>query len=182
MGGFPKALLAYGGGTFLSHVVTAVSASGIRDIVVVLGHRASDIQGSVELPAHARYCVNPDFALGMTTSVQSGIRAVPEECAGVALCLVDQPTLRPETLRRLMAHCWEQPLVVPTFLGRRGHPLLIQRSLFSEVLSVPSEAAVNIVIRKDPERVCEVPLDQDVVVDVDTPEQFDLLTRSRPIP
>lgn len=180
MGGFPKALLPYGTGTFLTSVVAAISGAGVQEIIAVVGHRASAIQGAVELPAGGRYCFNADFDRGMTTSVQAGIRAVRAESEGVALCLVDQPTLQPETIRRLIDHCWRCPLIVPTWGGRRGHPLLVHRSLFEELLAVPAETGVNVVLRKDPTRVCEVHIDQDVVLDVDTPEQFNNLSRSRP--
>ena len=72
-------------------------------------------------------------------------------------------------------------IVLPTFEGRRGHPVLFSSEVLEEILALgPSEGA-NIVVRKNPDRIIEVPVNAPgILVDIDTPEQFERLRKDYP--
>jgi molybdenum cofactor cytidylyltransferase len=62
---------------------------------------------------------------------------------------------------------------LPTFQGRRGHPVLFASDIFQEILGLTESQGANIVVRKDPSRVVEVSVESPgILVDVDTPEDF----------
>jgi molybdenum cofactor cytidylyltransferase len=70
------------------------------------------------------------------------------------------------------------PIVVPTFQGRRGHPVLFARSTFAELLDAPDDQGARAVVRKDPGRVTEVPVsDSAVLEDLNTPDDYKALLR-----
>ena len=98
----------------------------------------------------------------------------------VLLCLVDHPTVPAEAIRALLAafRTSTSPVVIPTFKGQRGHPVLIGRALFDELLGFNPEAGANSVIRKyrDATQFVEVG-DAGILLDVDDPETYRSLAR-----
>lgn len=171
--GRPKALLPYHGRTFLENILLAISGSSIHHTVVVLGHDRELIESRVVLP-HVVF--NPYYERGMITSLQAGIRALPEDTRGAVLFLVDHPLVEPETIDALIAHLVPNRIVLPTFQGRRGHPALFASEILEEILVLPESEGANIVVRKDPARITEVPVSAPgILLDIDTPEQFQKL-------
>ena len=140
MGGdVSKPLLPWGKGTVIEQVVSTVFAAGVSDVVVVTGHRRGAIQAA--LAAYPVRCVfNPAYANGeMLASLQAGLRAVPPEHAGALLALADQPQMKPEIVTKVLqafANGGNQSIVVPSYQMRRGHPILLPRWLWQEVLDL----------------------------------------------
>jgi molybdenum cofactor cytidylyltransferase len=173
--GRPKALLPFRGTTFLEHIVGAISQSAVQHIVVVVGHHRKEIEERLALPAQVVF--NPDYELGMITSLQAGIRALPAGTAGALLFLVDHPMVDPKTIEELIAHFEPDRIVLPVFAGRRGHPVLFASGILEEMLALTASQGANIVVRKDPNRIIQVQVDSPgILVDVDTPDDFQRLT------
>ena len=177
--GTPKATLAYRGRTFLETIVQTLRGADIERIVVVLGHGAEEIQRQIGIEP-AQVVINPDYRSGQTSSLQVGLRALlADEPEGVLLCLVDHPAVGTETVRRIVAtfgHC-VAPVVIPTYQGRRGHPVLIGRQLFDELLRLASDAGADSVVRRyRPATQFVAVEDEGVVIDVDDPESYRKLT------
>jgi molybdenum cofactor cytidylyltransferase len=172
--GRPKALLPLRGKTFLDNILEAILRSSIKQTVVVVGHHRDEIARCVPLPAKVAF--NPDYEKGMVTSFQTGIRALPADVSGALLFLVDHPVIEPGTIESLTTKAAPDRIVVPIFNGRRGHPVLFGSHILQEILALSSDQGANIVVRKDPGRVIEVPVESPgILVDVDTPEDFQKL-------
>jgi len=178
--GTPKATLTWGGRTFLDLIVQTLREGGLEHIVVVLGHQAEDIQRHVEIDP-AQVVINPDYRSGQTSSLQVGLRALmADEPEGVLLCLVDHPAVSGETVRRIVT-AFQQcgaPVVIPAYHGRRGHPVLVGRQVFDELLALTCDAGADSVVRKyrPQTEIVEVE-DEGVVIDVDDPESYRRLLR-----
>ena len=173
--GQDKALLLYRGRTFLETIVSTLNEGGIERVAVVLGHHAQEIRRAVVLRG-AEIVVNPHYQLGQTSSLKVGLAALDgPEVEGVLICLVDHPGVSSETIRA-MAESFQPPfpfVVIPIFRGRRGHPVLISRQLFPELLSLGAGVGANTVIRKQfaSARILEVK-DAGVVTDIDDVEAY----------
>ena len=98
--GSPKALLLYGGQTFLDRLV-GLLAERCYPVIVVLGAGAAEIEARAS--RRARFVRNANYRLGQTSSMQCGLRAVPAEADGVLFTLVDHPAVSPETIQALLA-------------------------------------------------------------------------------
>jgi len=176
--GKPKALLPILGRTFLENILATIAETSIEQTVVVLGHHRKEIESAVPLKA-AIY--NPDYEKGMITSFQAGIRALSWDSAGAFLFLVDHPLTDRVTIEAMIMQLAPNRIVLPTFEGRRGHPVLFSSEILEEILALPSSQGANIVVRKNSERIVEVPVNAPgILVDVDTPEQFEKLRREYP--
>ena len=176
--GRPKALLPIRGRSFLENILEAISHTSIEDTIVVVGHHREQIERSLRLPS---VVFNPVYEQGMITSFQAGIRALSWDAAGAFLFLVDHPLVEPATIEAMIMNLAPNRIVLPTFEGRRGHPVLFSSEVLEEILALPASEGANIVVRKNPARIVEVPVTSPgILVDIDTPEQFEKLREDYP--
>src|SRR5512141_2875115 len=123
-----KQLIRLEGKALLQHTLDNLAQSRIDEVVVILGDRAAEIRAQIQF-GNARVIVNPDYASGMSTSIQAGLRAIEAEAAMIVLA--DQPFVTARTLDVLMEEYRRSKpaVVVPTFHGFRGNPVIVDRSL-----------------------------------------------------
>ena len=173
--GRDKALLDYRGKTFLETIVTALRDAGIEKIAVVLGHHAEEIQSAAQLE-NCEVVINKDFAQGQTSSLQSGLKSLfSESLEAAVLCLVDHPAVKSTTIAKLIEafHKSSAPVVIPTYQGKRGHPVLIGHTLLDELAQLTPGEGANAVIRSHyPEAIFVETADPGVVLDVDNPKDY----------
>lgn len=174
--GEAKLLLPWGDdSTIIREVCTLAGSVGLDDLVVVTGGWREPVEAAIDsLPQRVIY--NPDYAQGeMISSVQAGLRALPENCSAVLIFLGDQPNVTPEIVADLLVAyaSGRGRIVAPVYEGRRGHPVLIDRAFWQELLGLPPGKAPRDVLRRHPEAVCEIPVETaGVVFDIDTPEDY----------
>jgi len=117
---------------------------------------------------------NPHFAEGLSTSVKTGLAAVPETTDGAVVCLADMPQVTAPLIDKLVAAFDPERgalVVIPTIDGKRGNPVVWARRFFHELMALDGDIGARHVIARYPEAVSEVPLtDIAALVDVDTPE------------
>lgn len=174
MGRF-KPLLPFGDRTVVERVVDALLAVPVdRVLVVVSEERADEIRRALGGRA-VTYTANPDPDAGMLSSVQTGLRALGGGVDHAMVCLVDQPGVPTEAYRALLegAAGSGRP-AAPQFMGRLGHPVLIPRSLFPEVLALdPRTQSLKDLVRRHEPELLRVPVDSDAVLhDIDDPESY----------
>jgi len=93
--------------------------------------------------------------------------------------LVDHPAVSEATVERVVASFRQcgAPVVIPTYQGRRGHPVLLGRQLFEELLGLSGDAGADSVVRRYRPATQYVEVeDEGVVIDVDDPEDYRRLT------
>jgi len=173
--GQDKALLTYGGRTFLETIVATLQEAGMERVGVVLGHHAQQIQDAMTLEG-AEIVINRDYTHGQTSSLQTGLRALESpSLEAIVLCLVDHPLVSADTVRRLVASFRQAgaPVVIPTFRNQRGHPVLIGRALFEELKGLSPDEGANTVIRKHRDAAKFVDVgDEGILIDVDNPDVY----------
>jgi molybdenum cofactor cytidylyltransferase len=172
--GRPKQLLALGDRTVLQHVVDAAGEADLDDIVVVLGHRASEVEASLRLPAPARVVVNPEYGSGQTSSLRTGLRALGAETRAAIVLLGDQPGVAPEAIRTVAAayRRTDGPVVQASYGGRPGHPVLLDRRVWPEVQAVPGDVGARDLLASHPEWVVPAEVPGDPPPDLDTWEDY----------
>jgi molybdenum cofactor cytidylyltransferase len=178
--GQPKALLrAADGRSFLSRIVDAACAGGTKGVAVVIGPpHASVIAAALDAQMmHSHHEIvrahNELPERGMLTSVQAGLRSLPPDASAALVWPVDIPFVQAATVRRLL-EVEPGKIVVPVYGGRGGHPLRLPRALFAEVMAGdPEQGLRGILARRPGETERLVVADPGVLVDVDTPEEYE---------
>jgi molybdenum cofactor cytidylyltransferase len=144
--GSPKALLDFHGETFLDGLIARFSEF-CAPVVVVVGCEAERIRSSVRRPERALFTENRDYRLGQLSSMQCGLRMIPETSEGVLFTLVDHPNVQASTIAALLSPP-RAPLSIPRFKGRRGHPIFFSRALAPEFLDLPPDSQAKLVVNR----------------------------------
>ena len=164
--GQPKQLL------LLERVLESVREAQLDDVVIVLGAHAEEIRRQVRF-VDERVVVNPDFAQGMSTSIQAGLRALREGTEGAMIVLGDQPYVTSATMRLLAAEFrrTRPPALAPAFNGRRGNPVVIGAAIFPAMMELRGDAGFRAVAGRY--EIGEVAVDDEgVLLDVDIPSDL----------
>jgi molybdenum cofactor cytidylyltransferase len=173
--GRPKALLPVGESFFLDRIVTALRATKVGRIYVVLGHNATALKEKIkDLPV--TILINPDYSLGQLSSLQVALRALEKEAVdGIVLHLVDHPFIDARFVDRMIDafYASKKLIVVPLCRGRRGHPAIFSRGLFGELLAAPLDQGAKTVVRAHAADTLEMETDDEgIICDIDTPEDY----------
>lgn len=181
--GTPKALLTFQGTTFLGRITQMLRSAAVNDIIVVTGAHGEligeDLQGEDVVCVH-----NAGWEQGQLSSIQTGLKEVIARGGdAVMLCPVDHPVVRAETISRML-HLFasgRSGIVVPVHSGRRGHPVILDRALFPELMAASPDVGAREVIRRDPGRVVELVTDDGgILLNIDTPADFEIISNTRP--
>jgi molybdenum cofactor cytidylyltransferase len=173
--GSNKLLLELDGKTILDHILDNLRD---YDTIVVTGHRPEDIEPIIE--AHGiRNVHNPNYEKGMTTSFQTGLRALDPEVNTVYLVLSDTFGFSRELLdsMELKMATTTALLVSPIYEGKRGHPVLVAYELFEEFLALGDDETMKDVVMRHEDEHEYVPGDMWTRIDLDTPEDYERVKR-----
>ena len=175
--GRPKALLDVGGETALGRVVRRLRSAGVSEVRVVTGSHDASIRDGVpsELRSSVDWRVNAHPEDGRTGSIQRGLEDLPST-ARVILWPVDQPLARAETLPHLLSVLDEDLLalwVLPEFLGRGGHPVVLAPEAVRAVGRLSPSTPLRTLLPHLGPQVRRVPVDDPgVVVNLNTPAEY----------
>src|SRR5436309_2440007 len=148
--GSPKALLPYQGRPFLEHLLDVTIHPKIGARRVVLGKDAEPISSAVHLALN-EIVINERWEEGQLSSIQAAIRSFPAATDGMILCLIDHPLISAGLINDLIEEFYSsQPsgqtkIVLPTFRGQRGHPVIFSASLYQELLTAPLDKGARAV-------------------------------------
>jgi molybdenum cofactor cytidylyltransferase len=180
--GRAKLTLPVGGRPVLEHVVGAVRAAGVNDVLVVIA------PGDQELAPLAERCGAqvlrlPDDTPDMRATCLHGLAWMadhlqPTAADGWLLLPADHPTVRSDLVQAVLG--WAKPgaIVLPAHRGRRGHPTWLSWLHVPALRAAPSEQGLNSYIRDHPGDVIEVDWPNDEILrDLDTPEDYERLLK-----
>ncbi len=175
--GFFKPIAALNGVSALERILRSMSESGVQDVLVVTGFRGDEV-ALLAQRSGARAVFNPRFAEGMFTSVQAGVAALPPSVGAFFLLPVDIPTVRASTMRMMLQHASSGGVLHPVFRGVRGHPPLIGASLVPQILNFSGSGGLRAFFDAWKAWTLEIRVaDEGVLMDMDTPEDYDRLCR-----
>jgi molybdenum cofactor cytidylyltransferase len=173
--GRPKALLPYREGTFLEHLIGVTRHPRIGLTRVVLGAGAEVIRTIAKLDPSV-VVLNPGWEQGQLSSICVGLRSlVGIDIDGIVLCPVDHPLVSERLVGDLVERFYDdrKAIVLPTYKGRRGHPVIFSNELFGELLAAPANQGARAVVWAHAADVLEVPTDEEgVVLNLNDPDML----------
>ncbi|HIH96535.1 MAG TPA: nucleotidyltransferase family protein [Thermoplasmata archaeon] len=128
-----KPLLQFRGKPAIQALIDKLEKSGVDKVFVVLGHEAEQVREVIKEKRGVKVIVNENYKKGMLSSVKCGIEENPH--SNFLICLVDQPLVEARTMSRMAKSHKKGSIVVPTYEGKRGHPILISQELIGELLA-----------------------------------------------
>ena len=172
--GTSKAMLDVEGRTFLERVIHAHRAGGCSRVLVALPTQDGPVAAMAE-EAGAEVVLNPSPEDGPIGSLRASLRVLDDAVEGVCFCPVDHPLIHEDTVQNLIDvfQRSQARLVVPTFNGERGHPVLFGRVLFDELLNDALPEGARTVVHRHREDIASVPVDdKGTVTDIDDMETY----------
>lgn len=174
--GTQKMLLPWGDATVITQVVRVLQDASLAQIVVVTGSSRAEVEDAlraeeVTLAHNSRYQHGE-----MLASLQVGLPALEGDTDAALVVLGDQPQIETQVVRQITGLAREsaRPLVVPSFQKRRGHPWLVRRGLWPELLSMDGdlETLRDFLNRHADEIEYANVNSRSVLLDLDTPEDY----------
>lgn len=175
MGEVNKLHLPIDGTPLLRHSVQTLLDASIDDILVVLGYDHQTTRTLIEdLPLGI--VVNEAHASGQMSSVHCGLNALDETYDGFVIALGDQPALRSTDIEILIDAFVNRDsgeVVVPTYQGERGNPVVISDRCRGDIVAGTRNLGCRKFIEKNPELVEKIEMSNPaVVIDLDTPQEY----------
>jgi CTP:molybdopterin cytidylyltransferase MocA len=176
--GRAKAFLPFRGGTFLSNIAETLGQR-CSPVIAVFGFDAArciELARLIELaqPLGLKAVENPNYPLGMLTSLQAGLRALPNESDAVFFTLVDHPAISLSTVDALLRS--KALIAIPRFENTRGHPVLIRREIIREFLAEPAASKIRDVIDRHSAEIEYIQVgDPGISDDIDDPALYEKL-------
>jgi molybdenum cofactor cytidylyltransferase len=169
-----KLTLPWAGATVIEQVVATLKAAPLREIVVVTGHRSDEVKDALARTC-VRYVLNPHYQTGeMLSSIQIGLAAMTTDIDAVLICLGDQPQMETTTVQALLAegeHTGWQRVIIPSYQMRAGHPILLPRPLWMQIMNTTE--SLRSVLRTNGDLVNYLAVGSaSILSDLDTPDDY----------
>ena len=181
MGSANKLLADVGGLPMVRRAVEEAIASQAKPVIVVTGNEQGKMQAALR-GCKVTFVHNASFAEGMSTSLQTGLAALPANVDGVLVCLGDMPRVTAAALDRLIAvfsPLEGRAICVPTWNGKRGNPVLWDRRFFPAMAELAGDVGAKHLIGEHADLVAEVAMSDDAVLtDIDTPDALAALRQA----
>jgi CTP:molybdopterin cytidylyltransferase MocA len=169
MGAF-KPLLPFGDATVIETCISVLKEGGVDEIVVVLGHRAEEVQKRIE-HLNVSFAFNRKAESEMSESIACGVWEISSNSNSTFIALVDQPAVPSEVITQLTKI--NSRLVIPTYKNCGGHPVLIDLSLRDELLNLDLQKGLRGLFEKYADEVLRVEVASPFIHrDIDTWEDY----------
>ena len=171
--GKPKQLLEWHGESFVRQIAKTALRAGLAPVLVVIGFHAAEVESALkDLPVVIVH--NPDYFLGQSTSIRSGVQSLPKSTGSALFLLSDQPQIPGDVIHALIeAHAQDlHPILAPLVSEEhRANPVLFDRSTFPELLKLTGDIGGRALF--DRYKVEYLPWhDESLLLDVDRPEDY----------
>jgi len=177
--GRPKLLLEVAGQLVIHRVLAALAAAGVAEVHLLARADDEPLRAALRSTTARVHLVDAPTA-DMRASAERLLEQIAAECRpqphdAWLLSPADHPTLQPATIRRVLDAGDEQreAIVLPTCLGRRGHPTLFPWPLATAVRDIPAGRGLDWLLQSGHHPVIEVPVDdRGIHANLNTPEDY----------
>jgi len=172
--GVNKLLLPWGRKIIFEQCLDTLLHSKVKEVIVVTNERIkSKVDGLKD--KKAKVVNNPYYRQGMSTSIRMGLKVMDPDSRGILIALGDQPFLKARTINALIkafSH-WKGGIIVPSFRGNRGHPVIFHRKYKKELLKLKGDMGGRSILEDHPKDVKAVRVrSEGVLKDIDTWEDY----------
>ena len=164
-----KLLADLGGQALVRRTVHNLMSVGLDEIFVVTGHEAANVSLALA-GTKVKFILNPAYAQGLSSSLKEGVAAAAKFDA-VLVCLGDMPLVSAIDYRRIIRAFNATGIVVPTYDGQRGNPVLWGSRYFGELQALTGDQGARALLDKYRDAIIEVEVSgPGIFLDADTPE------------
>lgn len=182
MGYKPKSLLELDGVPLIRCQIMVLQGAGVTELVVVLGHHASEIAPLLQ-NLTVKLVTNTNPEASPISSQRLGLQSLSGQTDAVLMALADQPLIDTPDVQQLIAGFQQRPaatsLLFPRVQGQPGNPVIFTAAVRNAILACPPEVGCKQWRQQHTPQIHAFDCDNPhFVQDVDTPEDIDKLRLS----
>ena len=178
MGGENKLTKKIQGIPLIKHSVKNILASSINELIIVLGYQKEIIEKLIDKHEKVKFIFNKDFESGMSSSIKIGINHLSDNSEAFFICLADMPMVNSNIYDLLIKSRNRKDILVPTYKGQQGNPILFNKSMKEKIMSINGDAGAKKILELNKDKILNLEInDQGVAKGFNTQIDFDSLKR-----
>jgi len=164
------------GSPLLKHSVKNILASSIDELIVVLGYQKEVIEKIIDKNEKVKFVFNKNFESGMASSIKTGLDNLSEKTDAFFICLGDMPMVSHDIYNQLIKSKNNKEIIVPTYKGQQGNPVLFDKSMKEKVLDIRGDVGAKKILELNKAKILNLEInDQNIAKDFNTRDNFSSL-------
>ena len=156
--------------------VKNILASSINELIVVLGHQKEIIEKLIDKNEKIKFVFNKNFESGMASSIKTGLNNLSEKTEAFFICLGDMPMVSHDIYNQLIKSKDNREIIVPTYKGQQGNPVLFDKSMKKKVLDIRGDVGAKKILELNKAKILNLEInDQSIVKGFNTQGDFSSL-------
>ncbi len=153
--------------------VKNILASSINELIIVLGHQKEIIEKLIDKNEKIKFVFNKDFESGMASSIKTGLNNLSEKTEAFFICLGDMPMINQDVYNQLIRSRNNKEIIVPTYKGQQGNPILFSKSMKSIIISIEGDIGAKKILEQNKDKILKVKIDDiNIIKDFNTKDNF----------
>ncbi|MDP1972363.1 MAG: nucleotidyltransferase family protein [Sediminibacterium sp.] len=178
--GKAKMLLPFKKTTILAHLIEEITLVEPNIIQLVTGYYHDLIQVQISTDK-VDIIQNPNYKLGMSSSIQVGLTAMIKACPDLDFLVIvvsDQPYLNQSILLRLLTKQQQtaKGIIASSYNGIKGTPVLLSSAYFPHLYNLTGDKGARVILQQFPDDIATIEFENGAL-DIDTPEDYELLCK-----
>ena len=156
--------------------VKNILASSINELIIVLGHQKEIIEKLIDKNKKIKFVFNKNFESGMASSIKTGLNHLSEKTEAFFICLADMPMVNHDIYNQLIKSKDNKEIIVPTYKGQQGNPVLFDKSMKEKVLDIKGDVGAKKILELNKDKILNLEInDQSIARGFDTQDDFNSL-------
>ena len=153
--------------------VKNILASSINELIIVLGHQKEIIEKFIDKNEKIKFVFNKDFESGIASSIKAGLNHLSNNTETFFICLGDMPMVNQEVYNQLIRSRNNKEIIVPTYKGQRGNPVLFSKSIKEKIMTIQGDVGAKNILELSEDKVLNVEInDSCITKDFNTMDNF----------
>ena len=153
--------------------VKNILASSIDELIVVLGHQKEIVEKIIDKNKKIKFVFNKEFENGMASSIKTGLNNLSEKTEAFFICLGDMPLINQDVYNQLIRSRNNEEIIVPTYKGQQGNPILFSKSMKSIIISIEGDIGAKKILEQNKDKILKVKIDDiNITKDFNTKDNF----------
>ena len=157
----------------IKHSVKNILASSVDELIIVLGYQKEIIEKLIDKNNKIKFVFNKDFESGMASSIKTGLNNLSEKTEAFFICLGDMPMVNHDIYNQLIKSKDNKEIIVPTYKGQQGNPVLFDKSMKEKVLDIRGDVGAKKILELNKDKILNIETnDQSITKNFNTLDNF----------
>ena len=160
----------------IKHSVKNILADSIDELIIVLGYQKEIIEKLIDKNEKIKFVFNKDFENGMASSIKAGLNLLSKNAEAFFICLGDMPMVSPDIYNQLIKSKDKKGIIVPTYKGQQGNPVLFDKSIKEKILNIGGDVGAKKILESNKDKILNLEInDQNITRGFNTLDDFSSL-------